>query len=164
MTQRFASRLDAMSVTPDLYRGKVAQKPDEAGHLMKGLDFPRAVEDIRCAYEYLASRGAKKVVVVGFCMGGALSLASAEMISELAGVSCFYGIPSSEYYHPERIQCPIQCHFAKKDHAKGFSDEEAALALKAKLANAGKDVSEFYIYPDADHGDLLHSLISSLHE
>ena len=55
-----------------LYRGKVAAKPDEAGHLMKGLDWDRAIEDVRTGYEYLISKGVKKVGVVGFCMGGAL--------------------------------------------------------------------------------------------
>ena len=39
---------------------------------MKGLDWNRAMEDIRTGVAYLQSRGVKKVGVVGFCMGGAL--------------------------------------------------------------------------------------------
>jgi carboxymethylenebutenolidase len=50
----------------------VAAKPDEAGHLMKGLDWNKAMEDVRTGVAYLHSRGVKKVGVVGFCMGGAL--------------------------------------------------------------------------------------------
>jgi hypothetical protein len=32
-----------MAIAPDLYRGRVTQDPDEANHLMEGMDFPGAV-------------------------------------------------------------------------------------------------------------------------
>lgn len=36
-------------LVPDLYRGKVAKDGEEAGHLLEGLDWPGAIEDIRAA-------------------------------------------------------------------------------------------------------------------
>lgn len=65
-TTRFATQLPALAVAPDLYRGRVTTEPDEANHLMEGLDFKGAVEDIRKCAEYLRSKGCKKVGVSGF--------------------------------------------------------------------------------------------------
>ena len=51
------------TITPDLYRGKVAEDAEEAGHYMKNLDWPGAIEDIQGAAKYLLSNGCKKVVI-----------------------------------------------------------------------------------------------------
>jgi carboxymethylenebutenolidase len=72
MTKKFAKSLDALAITPDLYRGKVATVADEANHLMTHLDWSNAVQDIRNASEYLKKKGCIKIGVLGFCMGGAL--------------------------------------------------------------------------------------------
>lgn len=122
MTGRFASALNALAITPDLYRGKVATVPDEANHLMSSLDWPRAVEDIRNASEYLRSNGCKKVGLVGFCMGGALVIASAVHVDTIDAGSCFYGIPPAAFAHPKNLKIPMQFHFGDKDQSPGFSD------------------------------------------
>ncbi|EGF82061.1 hypothetical protein BATDEDRAFT_34550 [Batrachochytrium dendrobatidis JAM81] len=150
ITGRYAQALGCVAISPDLYRGKVAAHSDEANHLMGALDWPQAVEDIRNAAKYLRSKGAKKVGVVGFCMGGALTIASAVKIPEVDAASCFYGIPPVAFADPKNIQCSMQFHFGEHDDAKGFSDKESALALKTTLQASGKDVSEFYIW-DAGH-------------
>lgn len=71
------------ALVPDLYRGKVAIDHEDAGHLMSktlatsffdskililfedGLDFGRAVEDIRGAAQYFKQNGCIKVAVIG---------------------------------------------------------------------------------------------------
>ena len=53
---------------------------EEAGHYFNDLDWPGAVQDIQAAANYLHKNGVEKVGVVGFCMGGALSLASAVLV------------------------------------------------------------------------------------
>lgn len=68
VVDRYAKSFKALAITPDLYRGKVATKPDEANHLMSDLNWPKAVEDVKLAAEYLISKGCKKVGIVGFCM------------------------------------------------------------------------------------------------
>lgn len=48
----------------------------EAGHLVSGLDWEGAVKDIEGAAKYLKELGCIKIGVTGFCMGGALAIAS----------------------------------------------------------------------------------------
>ena len=48
-------------VVPDFYRGKVTSDYEETGHLMSGLDWPGALQDIAGAAKFLKSKGCKKV-------------------------------------------------------------------------------------------------------
>jgi carboxymethylenebutenolidase len=66
----FSEKSGFVTLIPDLYRGKVAEDSEEAGHLMNNLDWQGAVQDISGAVKYLKEKeGCKKVGVVGFCMG-----------------------------------------------------------------------------------------------
>eukprot|EP00940_MAST-03C_sp_MAST-3C-sp2_P002411 g2411.t1 len=69
-------------VVPDLYRGKLSMDAKEADHMMKGLDWKGAVEDVRAAAAFLRAEGSKRVAVTGFCMGGALTLACGVLASD----------------------------------------------------------------------------------
>eukprot|EP00835_Amoeboradix_gromovi_P002077 NODE_109_length_19684_cov_0.566709.p7 type:complete len:227 gc:universal NODE_109_length_19684_cov_0.566709:16457-15777(-) len=138
-------------VVPDLYRNRVTQDKDEAKHLMDGMDFKNAVNDIKNMAAYLKSNGAKKIAVIGFCMGGALSICTGITGKGLfdAGI-CFYGIPPKEYFDYTNLQIPMQFHFGRKDNQKGFSDFETYTKLKNELEAVNFDTSEFYEY-DAEH-------------
>ncbi len=118
LAERFAAA-GYTTLAPDLYRGRLASSADEASHLMAGLDFADAThQDLAGALAYLKSRCAKvgaKVGVVGFCMGGALTIAAAVHLPGLAAASCFYGIPPAEFADPARIAIPLQGHFADRD-------------------------------------------------
>ena len=66
--------------------------------LMDNLDFKAATEEIKTAAGWLREKGAPKVGVTGFCMGGALTFLGAEY----AGVDAcapFYGTPPAELGH-----------------------------------------------------------------
>nr|KAJ3420760.1 hypothetical protein HK105_005280 [Polyrhizophydium stewartii] len=117
---------------------------------MNGLDWHQAVKDVKIAIEYLRTRGVKKVGIVGFCMGGALAIAAGVHVPELSAGICFYGIPPAAFASPADLKPPMQFHFGSRDKSAGFSDLTAAENLKKAVADAGKDVSEFYIW-DADH-------------
>ena len=58
---------------------------------MSGLDWPGAIDDVKACATWLKANGCSKVVVVGFCMGGALSLGSAVQLSEVDACIAFYG-------------------------------------------------------------------------
>jgi len=134
------------ALAPDLYRGRVAQNPDEAQHMMSGLDFPGATnQDIRGAVNYLGAKGGK-VGVMGFCMGGALALAAAVHVPEMAAAVCFYGMPDKGFADPANIRCPFQGHFASRDH---WVTPQAVDAMEKAMMAAGKK-PEFYRY-EADH-------------
>jgi len=135
---------------PDLYRGKVGLDAEEASHLMGTLDFKNAVEDIRAAAKYLKEEGSEKVGVTGFCMGGALTIASNTLVDDIAAGVCFYGIPPAELADPAVMKTPIQCHFGNKDSMAGFSDADAANALEDKLKAAGVPY-EFFRYENVGH-------------
>ena len=114
VADRFA-RAGYNALAPDLYRGRVTASADEANHLMSGLDFPDAThQDLRGAAQHLKG-GSGKVAVMGFCMGGALTIAAAVHVPEFAAGVCFYGIPPKEFADAARIRIPIQGHFANKD-------------------------------------------------
>jgi len=134
------------ALAPDLYRGRVTQNPDEAQHMMTGLDFPGATnQDIRGAVKHLAAAGGK-VGVMGFCMGGALALAAAVHVPELAAAVCFYGIPDKGFADPANIKRPFQGHFANKDN---WVTPQAVDGLEKAMAGASLK-PEIYRY-DADH-------------
>lgn len=64
----------------------------------------------------------KQVGVTGYCMGGALSIASGVLIPEVDAVVAFYGVPSSELADPSQVKSPMQAHFGELDSFVGFSD------------------------------------------
>jgi hypothetical protein len=82
-------------LVPDLYRGKLGVDAEEASHLMTNLDWAGAVQDIGAAADMLAEDGNGSVGVVGFCMGGALSLASAALVDESARATLDMLVPQA---------------------------------------------------------------------
>jgi carboxymethylenebutenolidase len=146
IADRFA-RAGYNALAPDLYKGRVTAVPDEANHLMTGLDFPGATfQDIRGAAQHLKSLGSK-VAVLGFCMGGALTVAAAVHVQEAAAGVCFYGIPPADFADPAKIKIPFQGHFANRDD---WCTPAAADTLEKAMKVAGQS-PEIHRY-DANHG------------
>ncbi|KAI0522845.1 hypothetical protein KFK09_005230 [Dendrobium nobile] len=141
------------ALIPDLYRGKVGLDVAEAQHLMGGLDWPGAVKDIGASVQWLKANGSPKVGVTGFCMGGALSIASAVLVPEVDAAVGFYGAPSAELADAAKAKAPVQAHFGELDSFVGFSDVTAAKQLEEKLKASGVP-SEVYIYPGVGHAFL----------
>jgi carboxymethylenebutenolidase len=135
------------ALAPDLYQGRVTTSPDEANHLMSGLDWAGAAEqDIRGAVQHLKSGGGR-AAVMGFCMGGALTVLSAVKVPEMDAGVCFYGLPPSEAADLTRITAPLQSHFANRDD---WCTPQAVNAFEATLKTA-KVPHELFRY-DAQHG------------
>jgi carboxymethylenebutenolidase len=134
------------ALVPDLYRGKLAKAADEASHMMASLNFPDAAEqDIRGAVQYL-KQSSKKVVIGGFCMGGALTILAAVRVPEMDVGACFYGIPELSATELKKIKIPLICHFANQD---GWCTPAKVNALEAALKQSP---SQFEIHRyDAQH-------------
>jgi carboxymethylenebutenolidase len=146
ITDRFAAA-GFNALAPDLYKGRIAQNTDEAGHMMDGLDFVGATQqDIRGAAMHLLQGGSGKVGVMGFCMGGALTVSSAALLPEVAAGVCFYGIPPKEIADPATIRIPFQGHFASRDT---WCTPAIVDALEAAMKEAGNP-PQIYHY-DAHH-------------
>lgn len=138
------------ALIPDLYRGKVGLDVAEAQHLMDGLDWQGAVKDIQASVNWLKTNGSSKAGVTGFCMGGALSIASSVLVPEVDAVVAFYGVPSSQLADPAQAKAPVQAHFGELDNFVGFSDVTAAKALEEKLKASGIPY-EVHLYPGNAH-------------
>jgi carboxymethylenebutenolidase len=134
------------ALAPDLYKGRLTAVPDEANHLMSGLDFSDATnQDLRGAAQHLNGQSGK-LAVMGFCMGGALTIAAAVHVREFAAGVCFYGIPPKEFADPAKIGVPLQGHFANRDD---WCTPAAVDELESALKAAGVP-HEIYRY-DAAH-------------
>jgi carboxymethylenebutenolidase len=145
VADRFA-RAGYNALAPDLYKGRVTTAPDEANHLMTGLDFPDAThQDLRGAARHLKNQSGK-MVVMGYCMGGALTISASVHVPEFAAGVCFYGIPPQEFADPAQIRVPLQGHFANKDD---WCTPAAVDELEKVLKGAGVK-HEIYRY-DAAH-------------
>lgn len=104
------------ALAPDLYDGRVTQDPDEANHMMTGLDWAGAVDqDIRGAVRFLKSENIGKVAVSGFCMGGALTIIAGVTVEECDAAICYYGIPPKDVADPAQMKVPFLGHFATRD-------------------------------------------------
>jgi carboxymethylenebutenolidase len=145
VADRFA-RAGYNALAPDLYKGRVTQTPDEANHLMSGLDFPGAThQDLRGATQHLKAQSSK-IAVMGFCMGGALTIAAAVHVPEMDAAVCFYGIPPADFADPAKIKKPFQGHFANQDD---WCTPAAVNELEKTMKGAGQS-PEIYRY-DAAH-------------
>jgi len=98
----------------------------------------------------LKAQGCDKVAVVGFCMGGALSLGCVVKHSEIDACVAFYGW-NDGLADVATMRKPVQCHFGALDDIQGFSDAATAAKLEAKLKSAGCPL-EFYMYERQGHG------------
>jgi carboxymethylenebutenolidase len=134
------------ALVPDLYRGKVTLEASEAEHLMAGLDFRNAAtQDIRGAVQHLKSN-TRKTGVIGFCMGGVLSILAAVYVKEADAAVSWYGLPPEQAADVSTIKIPLQGHFALKDP---YFTPAQVDRLEAQLKK-GQVAYEIYRY-QADH-------------
>jgi len=145
LAERCAS-LGHVALVPDLFQGRLPQNVPEGLAVMASLDMNDTVtQDLAGACALLAREGLR-LGVLGLCFGGALAIAAATRIRELAAAVCFYGVPDPALFDPAQIRIPILGHFARRD---GWCTPEKVDALEERLV-AGKVDRTIYRY-DADH-------------
>jgi carboxymethylenebutenolidase len=148
VADRFAAE-GYVALAPDLYYGQEASEPDEARKLAMALDRDRAVAEIGAAAGYLkalSSVNSEKVGVVGWCMGGGLSLSAAAEDGDIGAAVCFYGRPLSEA-DTARLEVPVLGLFAGEDH--GISVAEVR-TFEKELERHGVP-HEIHLYENAHH-------------
>ena len=133
VAQRYASQ-GYRALVPDLYRGQLGLDAKEAEHLMGNLNFGDAAgQDIRGAVQHL-KQTSTKVGVVGYCMGGALTLLSAVFVPEADAAVAWYGFPPLDYVDASKIKAPLMGHFATEDQFFPIGQVDV---LEEKLKAAG---------------------------
>ena len=139
-----------LALAPDMYHGQTTKSPDEAGKLMMSLRIDEAEKDLRGAIQYLLNHQATtgdKVGIVGFCMGGALSLYAASKNPQVGACVVFYGIHPNVKPDLASLQAPVLGFYAENDKS---TPPAVARQLEAELKRLGKQV-EIHIYPGTDH-------------
>ena len=146
-----------VALAPDLYHGELAghTEMDKAGELMNTLPPDRAARDMSGAIDHLLAHDAttgEAVGVVGFCMGGMLTLVIADREGDrVAAAAPFYGAPlerASGGPDWSGLTARVEGHFAGSDD---FFPPEAVAELEADLREMGKDVV-FHVYEGTGHG------------
>jgi len=136
------------ALAPDMYHGKVAHEPDEAGKLFMALQIDRAEKDLAGAARYLAGHSStSKLGAVGFCMGGQLALFAGCIERNIGAVVDFYGVHPNVKPDYGRLAGPVLGLFAEKD---AFVTPQVARDVEAAIKKAGKS-AEIHIYPGVDH-------------
>lgn len=143
-----------VALAPDLYHGEIAEhtEMDKAGALMQSLPLDRAVRDMAGAIDFLLADPrvtGTTVGVVGFCMGGMLTLRLAAAEGDRIGAAVpYYGAPLGEPdFDWSGLSAPVLGHFAEQDD---FFPPAAIADLQATLQGLGKQVA-FHVYPGTGH-------------
>jgi carboxymethylenebutenolidase len=139
-----------LALAPDLYRGKVATKQEDAHQLMMGAPSDRIDRDLRSAFAYLQGRpdvNKAKIGSIGWCMGGKWSLSLAVEEPTLAAAVAYYGAPPTDDASIAKIKAPVLGNYGGED--KGPSPEQVK-AFEAAMKKAGKPI-DVKIYEGAGH-------------
>jgi carboxymethylenebutenolidase len=143
-----------VALAPDLYHGEIAEhtEMDKAAQLMGAMPMDRAARDMSGAIDALLARDDVRgdaVGVVGFCMGGMLTLVLAANEGDRVRAAVpFYGAPLGDG-EPDwsNLTASVTGHFAAQDD---FFPADAVVALGEKLRGMGKDVT-FTVHEGTGH-------------
>jgi carboxymethylenebutenolidase len=144
IADRFAKE-GYVALAPDLWDGKKATSPDEAGRMLMALDIDGARKKLVGASAALHENGAQgKLGIVGFCMGGQLALYTAcAAPAEIGACVDFYGIHPKVTPDLAALAAPVLLIIGEHDASvTPKQGEELAGRIKA----AGKNV-ELHVYP-----------------
>ena len=146
VADRFAAE-GYTALAPDLYHGQAANTPDEATKLLMSMDLARTERDLSGSVEHLRALTGHKVGIVGFCVGGALSLFAACVNGERIGACVvYYGGNRKVVYAIDRLQAPLLGHWAEDDAFANASRD----AVEVDLERFGKPY-EFHVYRGTKH-------------
>ncbi len=120
----------------DIYDGKVATNPDDAGKYMQGVAEDRAKAIVQGA---LTKAGAEaEIATIGWCFGGGWSLKTSIMAGDrAAGCVMYYGMPVQTVDALKPLQTDILGIFATQDQ---WINPDVVSNFKKIADEAGKDL------------------------
>ena len=139
----------------DLYNGKVAADPNEAGNLVQSVraNQENAITNLKAGVKYVSSLpivDKSKIASIGWCFGGgqSLQLALNSQDQPLAATILYYGTPLVvEKSELSKIKWPVLGIFGDKDQAIPLKQINQ---FKAALDEIGV-TNEIHIYPGIGH-------------
>lgn len=147
VTRRWAGE-GFVTLAPDLFHGQVTTEPTEAMKLTQEMDQDRAMKELKGAVAYLKSQpfSTGKVGIIGYCLGGGLSIATACVNQDLDACVVYYGSNPRPLELVQNINCPILGLYAELDERITSTVGD----LRAALDRYGKQY-DIHVYPGAQH-------------
>ena len=142
----FASEMpDVNVIAVDLYDGKVATTPEEAGKFMGEVKTERAAAILKGAQLYAGPKA--RFASIGWCFGGGWSLQEALLGGkQTVGCVMYYGMPEKDVAKLKTLNSDVLGIFASQDK---WINPEVVAQFKKDMSAAGKSLTvESY---DADH-------------
>lgn len=104
-----------IAIAPDLYRGKLAKNPSEAGEMMRALKTEDGIDTINnAAAKAKETYNLNKLGITGFCMGGTFALRAACELEDFGAAAPFYGdIPPEDVL--KNLKTPVLFVAGEKD-------------------------------------------------
>ena len=143
VTRRFAGE-GYVALAVDLYHGQVTADPQQAMKLVGSLDRARAVRDTQAAANYAKGQAFSNgnVAVIGYCMGGGISLLAACNDKFNAAVVYYGGLPEP-LDQLNAVSAPVLA-------AYGSDEGDRGRQLETELKARNKQV-ELHVYEGANH-------------
>lgn len=132
-------------VVPDLYDGVATTDESTARQLTDQLDIGLSLAIIDSAVQEGRSQGSDRVGVIGFAVGGWITLLHAQGGSADAVVAYYASLESKDH---GVIPCAVQLHLAEVDEWSAGQDPESFVD---RLKEHGTPVSH-HTYPGTKHG------------
>ena len=130
----------------DMYDGKVATVPAEAGKLMQGADKARLASIMKGAIALAGPEA--EIASVGWCFGGSLSLQSAMLEGKQAkGCVMYYGFPEQDTEKLKTLDTDVLGLFGNKDKA---INPQTVNMFEENMKKAGEKVE--VVRYEAEHG------------
>jgi carboxymethylenebutenolidase len=139
-----------VALAVDLYRGQVANDPDTAHQLSRGLPEDRGIRDLQAADTFLRASmhvDPNRIGAIGWCMGGGYALNFAVADPHLKAVVANYGPPPTDPASLAQIHAAILGNYGGLD--KGITPDNVN-TFAAEMKKIGKPI-DVKIYPDAGH-------------
>ncbi len=146
-----------VALAPDLYKGKTADNPDDAGKLMMDM-FQNRMQEVDSiitkSVQYLKSLNSvnpKKVGITGFCCGGTLSMyAATKFGGEISASVPFYGLPQLLEMDFSEVSMPVFFILSQNDE---FVDNDQVIELSKQVWKNGVEM-QLKVYPGVNHAFL----------
>ena len=132
-------------VVPDLYNGLATTHEATAQQLLDQLDVAGALDILDEAIRTGRNEGSERVGIVGFSVGGWVTLLHAQGGSADAVVAYYASLEPKDH---GVIPCPVQLHLAEIDEWGDGQDPEAFIG---RLRDHGTPISS-YTYSGTKHG------------
>jgi carboxymethylenebutenolidase len=148
MTDKLAGEGYA-ALAVDLYNGRVAETPENAGKYAGSVNSEAAIDNLKQAYDYLAKQqGATNIGTIGWCFGGGWSLQTALAIPQQVDATViYYGRLITDTEQLKKLEMPILGIFGAEDD--GIPPGQVK-KLEAALNEVGVNNS-IHIYDGASH-------------